>query len=181
MQVGGFKLLNLKTAKAGSNAELADSYNAIQKTVFILAFASGAEGTLDIRLRKICEAFNADTFSIQHSSISNDLRQTQGLIEAQNRTVAICEESINEYFDFYQQPIVLQRSPTEQIEICSYIEYIRLLLHKERTVQLHLNYLVKNGENFVKGLLWIPEENEAEVVDKLHDIAVRRANSMQAA
>jgi hypothetical protein len=67
MQSGGYKLLNLKTSKQGSSStqsNIADPYNTIQKTVFLLAFASGAGGVLDRKVRRICEAFDAETFTV---------------------------------------------------------------------------------------------------------------------
>lgn len=145
MQAGGYKLLNLKGNKQSNSSELADPYNTVQKTVFIFAFASGSNGSLDRKVRRICEAFNADTFNIQHSNIASDLKQTEDLIVAQNNTLHISETSINEYFDFYQRTIKLNEESGSVIDICSYIEYIRLLLHKERAVQMNLNFLVANG------------------------------------
>lgn len=82
MQTGGYKLLNLKGNKQSNSSELSDPYNTVQKTVFIVAFASGTDGSLERKLRRICEAFNADTFNISHGSIVQDLRATEEQITA---------------------------------------------------------------------------------------------------
>lgn len=69
--------MNIKGDKDRDTSEFSDPYNTIQKTVFLLAYASGQNSTVDRKLRRLCEAFHADTFNIQHSNISKDLKETE--------------------------------------------------------------------------------------------------------
>jgi len=48
--------------------------------VFLLAFASGAGSVLDRKVRRICEAFDAETFTISTSQIRAELQETENLI-----------------------------------------------------------------------------------------------------
>lgn len=66
-----------------------------------MAYASGPGSTLDKKIRRLCEAFNAETFTILPSKINDDLKETEQMIDSQNKIVSICENSISEYFDFY--------------------------------------------------------------------------------
>ncbi|EAR98594.1 V-ATPase A subunit 9-2 isotype of the V0 sector (macronuclear) [Tetrahymena thermophila SB210] len=180
MQRDGYKLLNIKGQRDHDTSELTDPYNSVQKTIFILAYASGQNSSLDRKLRRICEGFHADVFNIQYSNISKDLKETEEQIRNQNLTVQLSEKSINEYFDFYQKSIKLQ-SGDQVVDVCSYIEYVRLFLHKEKTIQHNLNYLVQSSQTFCKGLIWVPEEDEGIVQRRVEQLTQKKSNSVQVA
>ncbi|EGR26919.1 V-type ATPase 116kda subunit family protein, putative [Ichthyophthirius multifiliis] len=142
-QKQGFKLIPLKGFQH-------------KKSIFILLYSAGYNSYLDLKLRKICSAFNSFIFNINTFSISQDLFSIEQQIEDCNRTINISQSSIYDYFDYFQK----------NNGICSTLEYFKLILDKEKAIQTNLNYLIQNGQSFYKGLIWIQESNEQNIIQK---------------
>ncbi|CAD8150157.1 unnamed protein product [Paramecium octaurelia] len=138
--------------------------NASQPRCLFVIVYPGAEESSSFRMKlmKVCDSFNRQRIEYPNSmdemqkkmiELSQQLQEAKNLIEMTKQQL---EKSLD--------GLVLQKQGCN----CSYFEYMRLYVLKEKYLYVNLNYLTMRGSIFT-GYFWLPEGMELVVEEKLRN------------
>ncbi|CAD8160401.1 unnamed protein product [Paramecium octaurelia] len=133
------------------------------RCLFVIVYP-GAEESSSIRMKlmKVCDSFNRQRIEYPNSIDQLQKRMidlTQQLQEAKN-LIEMTKKQLEQSLD----DLVLQKQGCN----CSYFEYMRLYVLKEKYLYVNLNYLTMRGSIFT-GYFWLPEGLEVMVEEKLRN------------
>ncbi|CAD8075273.1 unnamed protein product [Paramecium primaurelia] len=133
------------------------------RCLYVIVYPGADESSsLKMKLLKVCDSFNRQRIEYPNSmdelqrkmmELNQQLLEVKNLIEMSKQQL---EQSLDE--------LVLQKQGCN----CSYFEYMRLYVLKEKYLYVNLNYLTMRGSIFT-GYFWLPEGLEIIVEEKLRN------------
>ena len=130
-----------------------------KKTIFILAFQSGA--TIEAKVRKICKSFGGIVFDVEIENIDIDKKNEMRIKE---HTKSVIKQTNASFKDF-----LIQSNSRVNADVSIFCAY-RLFMNKEKMVYQHMNML-QAGEMVSHGLVWVPRYSNFDKV--LEDYGMR--------
>ena len=101
-----------------------------KKTIFILAFQSGA--TIEAKIRKICKSFGGIVFDVEIENIDIDKKNE---LRIKEHTKSVIKQTNDSFKDF-----LIQSNSRVNPDVSIFCAY-RLFMNKEKMVYSHMNML----------------------------------------
>ncbi|CAD8080250.1 unnamed protein product [Paramecium sonneborni] len=120
------------------------------------------QSSLKMKLMKVCDSFNRQR--IEYPNSLDQLQRRMGELNQQLQEAKNLIEMTKHQLDQSLDELVQQKQGCN----CSYFEYLRLYILREKYLYVNLNYLTMRGSIFT-GYFWLPDGLEQIVEEKLRN------------